>query len=234
MLGQIEAAFGERQQSEDRLRRFVADASHELRTPLTSIRGYAELHRRRMLAPDAVDDAMRRIEGEAIRMGTLVDDLLLLARLDQGRSLTVEPVDLAAVAADAVRDLQAVAPERTVALRADNPVVVNGDTVRLHQVVANLLANARVHTPAGTAVTVTVAAEGADAVLRVADDGPGLEPDVAARVFDRSFRGDRTNAPAGSGLGLSIVAAIVAAHNGSVSVDSTPGAGSEFIVRLRC
>jgi two-component system OmpR family sensor kinase len=233
MLAHIEGAFGQRQHSEGRLRQFVADASHELRTPLTSIRGYAELHRRGMLTtPEAVDDAMRRIEDEATRMGTLVDDLLLLARLDQGRPLEAEPVDLVGVAADAVHDLQVRAEDRTVTYAHDPEVAVLGDAVRLHQVVANLLENARVHTPPGTAVHVAVHRVDDDALVRVADEGPGLAPDVAARVFERSFRGDGTGEHAGSGLGLSIVAAIAAAHGGVAWVESTPGRGTAFSVRV--
>jgi two-component system OmpR family sensor kinase len=242
MLGQIEVAFRERHSSEGRLRRFVADVSHELRTPLTSIRGYAEMHRSGMLtSPEAVDDAMRRIEDEATRMATLVDDLLLLARLDQGRPLEAQPVDLAAVAADAVHNLRAVDGDRPVIYEHDDEVVVLGDEVRLHQVVANLLDNARVHTPAGTAIHVSVSGTGDEALVRVADEGPGLDPEVAARVFERSFRGDparaaRNGTPsgahAGSGLGLSIVAAIAAAHGGVARVESAVGRGTAFSVRI--
>jgi two-component system OmpR family sensor kinase len=241
MLSQIEVAFRERHSSEGRLRRFVADASHELRTPLTTIRGYAELHRSGMLtSPEAVDDAMARIEDEATRMAALVDDLLLLARLDQGRPLEAEPVDLTAVAADAVHNLRAVVGDRVVTYDHDDEVVVLGDEARLHQVVANLLDNARVHTPAGTAVAVTVSGVGDDALVRVADEGPGLEPEVAARVFERSFRGAPARAAAnggpggqaGSGLGLSIVAAIAAAHGGVAWVESVVGRGTAFSVRI--
>jgi two-component system OmpR family sensor kinase len=234
MLGQIEAAFGDRRSSEGRLRQFVADASHELRTPLTSIRGYAELHRSGMLTtPEAIDDAMGRIEDEATRMATLVDDLLLLARLDQGRPLEAEPVDLAAVAARAVHDLRAVAADRPVTYEHDDEVVVLGDEARLHQVVANLLDNARVHTPGGTAIQVTVTGVGDDdALVRVADEGPGLGAEVASRVFERSFRGSGSGAHAGSGLGLSIVAAIAAAHGGTAWVESVVGRGTAFSVRI--
>jgi two-component system, OmpR family, sensor kinase len=236
MLSQIEVAFRERQSSEGRLRRFVADASHELRTPLTSIRGYAELHRAGMLTtPEAVDDAMVRIEDEATRMATLVDDLLLLARLDQGRPLEAAPVDLVRVAGDAVQDLRAVDTDRTVTYDHDDEVVVLGDEMRLRQIVANLLDNARVHTPAGTPVHLTVTGagdDGDDALVRVADEGTGLAPDVAARVFERSFRGDGHGTHAGSGLGLSIVAAIAAAHGGVAWVESVEGRGTAFSVRL--
>jgi two-component system OmpR family sensor kinase len=231
MLGQIEGAFRQRAESEGRLRRFVADASHELRTPLTSIRGYAELHRAGMLTtPEAVDDAMARIEDEATRMGALVDDLLLLARLDQGRPLEAGPVDLVAVAGKAVHDLGVVDGDRPVTWEHDDEVVVMGDEARLHQVVANLLDNARVHTPAGTPVHVRVTGVDDDVLLRVADEGPGMAPDVAARVFERSFRGGGPGS--GSGLGLSIVDAIAAAHGGVAWVESDPGRGTAFSVRL--
>jgi two-component system OmpR family sensor kinase len=241
MLHQIEAAFDARQRSEDelrrseeRLRRFVADASHELRTPLTSIRGHAELFRRGGNAdPVALAQSMRRIESEAQRMGVLVDDLLLLARIDEGLPLAREPVDLARVAADAVADARAVHPERQVDLDADH-VVVTGDDARLHQLVANLLANALIHTPSGTDVQVRVGTEGDDAVLCVADDGPGLSPEQAARVFERFYRADpsRSRANGGTGLGLSIVAAVAEAHGGRVSVDTAPGEGATFRVQL--
>jgi two-component system OmpR family sensor kinase len=228
-------AFRARHSSEGRLRRFVADASHELRTPLTSIRGYAELYRSGMLTtPAEVDDAMGRIEDEATRMATLVDDLLLLARLDQGRPLDAVPVDLVKVAGDAVGDLRALDGDRPVSFDHDGEVVVLGDEMRLRQIVANLLDNARVHTAPATPVRVTVSDVGDDALVRVADDGPGLAPEVAARVFERSFRGEGTGsgAPAGSGLGLAIVAAIAAAHGGAAWVDSVEGEGSAFSVRL--
>ncbi len=191
MLGQIEGAFDERQESEDRLRRFVADASHELRTPLTSIRGYAELWRAGAISTEPEQaDAMRRVEHEAARMGRLVDDMLLLARLDEGRPLDMSDVDLAAIAEDAVSDARAVEPGRPISLVADEPVVVFGDADRLRQVAANLLANALVHTPAGTGVEVRVRNDGPAAVLEVADHGPGLAPDLASRVFERFVRSD--------------------------------------------
>jgi len=245
MLHQIEGAFGQRQASEERLRQFVADASHELRTPLTSIRGYTELYRSGVIEPGApLDDAMRRIEGEAIRMGDLVDDLLLLARLDQGRPLEAEPVDLGALARDAVADAQAVEPDRpiTVDTPAD-PVVVTGDEHRLRQVLGNLLANARSHTPAGTPVAVRVRTGAGLAVLEVADEGPGIDPSVGNRVFERFYRGDparvrgdasggRSGPPAGTGLGLSIVAAVAESHHGHAWVDATPGHGACFAVEL--
>jgi two-component system, OmpR family, sensor kinase len=235
MLGQIEGAFEERQQSEDRLRRFVADASHELRTPLTSIRGYAELWRAGAIeTPDEQSDAMRRVEHEAARMGRLVDDMLLLARLDEGRPLDVDEVDLGHIAEDATRDARAVEPGRPITLNAEDGVVVSGDPDRLRQITANLLANALIHTPAGTPIEVGVRREGPGAVLEVTDHGPGLTPDLAAKVFERFVRADpaRTRATGGSGLGLAIVAAVAEAHGGRAEVDSTPGEGATFRVVL--
>ena len=261
MLAQIEAAFLDREASEAaaraasdaarvsaaeatasevRMRRFVADAGHELRTPLTSIRGFAELLIRQMTVdPGAVTATTGRIQAAADRMTTLVEDLLLLARLDQQRPLRSRPVDLLALVADAVVEFQVTSPGHPVALRADGvddtPPVVTGDEVRLRQVIANLLANAGVHTPAGTPVTVTVAAGAGVAVLTVADAGPGLTPEVAERVFERFYREDtsRTRASGGTGLGLSIVASLVEAHGGSVRVFPTPGGGASFEVVLR-
>ena len=235
MLGQIEGAFEEKAASERRLRQFVADASHELRTPLTSIRGYAELFRRGAdQDPDHLATAMRRIEEEGRRMGLLVEDLLLLARLDQGRPLEREPVDLSRIAADAVADASAVDPERPVDLADGDAVTVTGDEARLRQVVANLLANARQHTPAGTPVRVRVAVEDGHAVLEVADEGPGFAPEEAERVFERFYRADasRARASGGTGLGLSIVRAIAEAHDGTATVTSAPGAGAVFRVEL--
>ena len=249
MLGQIESAFDERRATEDRLRRFVADASHELRTPLTSIRGYAELFRRGAAdRPEDLATAMRRIEEEAARMGVLVEDLLLLARLDQanldqanldhdqGRPFELAPVDLARLAADAVDDARAVSPDRPIAFADGSPVMVQGDELRLRQVAANLLSNAQVHTPPGTAVRVSVAAAGDRARLEVSDDGPGLAPDLAEKVFERFYRVDkaRSRATGGAGLGLSIVAAIAEAHGGSAHLEP-PAAdrrGATFVVEL--
>ncbi len=235
MLGQIEGAFDERQESEDRLRRFVADASHELRTPLTSIRGYAELWRAGAIATEGEQtDAMRRVEHEAARMGRLVDDMLLLARLDEGRPLDLTAVDLGHIAEDAVRDARAVDPERPVSLSVEDSVVVLGDADRLRQVAANLLANALIHTSPGTAVEVRVRSDGPAAVLEVADHGPGLDPELAHRVFERFVRADpaRTRATGGAGLGLAIVAAVAEAHGGRAEVDSVPGQGATFRVVL--
>jgi two-component system, OmpR family, sensor kinase len=237
MLAQIEAAFEERRASEDRLRRFVADASHELRTPLTSIRGYAELFRRGADSrPEDLAKSMRRIEAEAARMGVLVEDLLLLARLDQGRPLEREPVDLDRVVEAAVDSARAVEPDRLIDLELHSPTSVIGDEGRLRQAVDNLLDNARVHTPASSRVRVALGsdAESHDVLLSVADEGPGLTSDVASRAFERFYRGDpsRSRSMGGAGLGLSIVAAIVEAHGGTVTVRSEEGAGATFEVRL--
>jgi two-component system OmpR family sensor kinase len=235
MLSQIEAAFAERRAAEGRLRQFVADASHELRTPLTSVRGYAELFRRGAAQrPDDLATAMRRIESESARMSVLVDDLLLLARLDQGRPLEREPVDLIPLVADLVTDARAAEPGRPIVLSGDGPVIVQGDEGRLRQVVANLLANARDHTPPETPVRVQVAADGDQAVIEVADEGPGLPADASERVFERFFRVDasRARASGGTGLGLSIVAAIAEAHGGHASAESHPGRGATFRVVL--
>jgi two-component system OmpR family sensor kinase len=236
MLARIEDAFAQREASETRLRRFVADASHELRTPLTSIRGYSELFRRGADAnPEDLEKAMRRIEDEAKRMGVLVDDLLLLARLDQGRPLDHAPVDVVALARDAVEDARASYPDHDVSLGAvAERALVTGDELRLRQVLANLLANACTHTPPGTSVTVAVAARDDGVVVEVADDGPGLTRDEAAHVFERFWRADtsRARASGGSGLGLSIVAAITEAHGGRAEVESAPGAGATFRVWL--
>jgi two-component system OmpR family sensor kinase len=213
----------------------VADASHELRTPLTSIRGYAELFRRGAAErPADLEKAMRRIEEESVRMGLLVDDLLLLARLDQGRPLDRSPVDLVRVAADAVDDARAAAPERSISLEAPDRLVIEGDDLRLRQVAANLVANAYQHTPAETPVVVRVTTGEGEAVLEVADRGPGLDPEAAQKVFERFYRADpsRARSGGGSGLGLSIVAAIAEAHGGRATVDSTPGTGACFRVSL--
>jgi two-component system, OmpR family, sensor kinase len=260
MLHQIENAFAERtaseaaarrsedaarrsedaaRRSEDRMRRFVADASHELRTPLTSIRGFAELARQR--GGELRPDEMRRIEDEAKRMGLLVDDLLLLARLDQQRPLAHEPVDLLELAGDAVRDAKAIQPERTVRLEVlpgSEAPVVTGDEARLRQVLGNLLSNALHHTSESAPVTVAVGTEkstaGRRAVVHVRDSGPGLSDEYKSRVFERFYRADsaRTRATGGSGLGLSIVAALVEAHGGTIDVTDTPGGGATFTVHL--
>ena len=235
MLAQIEEAFAERKASEERLRRFLADASHELRTPLTSIRGYAELFRRGAdRREEDLAKSMRRIEDESARMGIMVEDLLLLARLDRDRPLQLAPVDLAELAADAVHDARAASPDREITLDAGQPVVVQGDEARLRQVAANLLANAADHTPAGTPVTVRAAAENGNAILQVADRGPGLSAEEAERAFEPFYRADpsRDRTTGGAGLGLAIVAAIAAAHGGSVEVEPTAGGGATFRVLL--
>jgi two-component system OmpR family sensor kinase len=232
MLGQIEAAFDERRASEERLRRFVGDASHELRTPITSIRGYAELFRRgASTRPDDLARSMSRIEAEAERMGVLVDDLLLLARLDQGRPLERKEVDLVSVVTDAVDAAKTIDRERVLDADLDGPVAVIGDAGRLRQVIDNLLENARVHTPAGTPTRVTLRSDTeGGAVLTVADEGPGMDPEVSAKAFERFYRGDpaRARTTGGAGLGLAIVAAIVESHGGSVRVlDTDVGATIE-------
>jgi two-component system OmpR family sensor kinase len=235
MLAQIEAAFEERRASEERLRRFVADASHELRTPLTSIRGYAELfHRGAKSRPKDLAKTMERIEAESARMGVLVDDLLLLARLDQGRPLLREEVDLSRIVAEAVESARAIEPDRPIELEADGPARILGDEARLRQVMDNLLDNVRVHTPAETPVRVTVEAGDAEVLLSVTDQGPGLSPEVADRLFERFYRGDpaRSRETGGAGLGLSIVSAIVEAHGGSVTASSPDGGGARFEIRL--
>ena len=234
MLATIEDALRQREASEARVRRFAADASHELRTPLTSIRGYAELWQAGGLRDDAaLAEAMRRMAEEGRRMGALVDDLLLLARLDEQRVVQHVPVRLDVVVADAVTDARAVEPGRPISLTA-LPATVPGDEPQLRQVVANLLANARVHTPSGTAVDVVV--EGGDGVVRlvVADRGPGLAPGAEVEVFERFHRADgaRTRANGGNGLGLSIVATIARAHGGRAWATSIPGAGARFTVEL--
>ena len=236
MVSQIELAFGQRQITEDRLRRFVADASHELRTPLTSIRGYSELYRHGALArPDDLERAMSRIEQEGARMGLLVEDLLLLARLDEHRPFDKRPVNISTVVADTVNDSQAVEPTRLITVIDEAPgAMVLGDDHRLHQVLANLLANVRVHTPIDAKVEVRTRLEDSDVVIIVRDSGPGMAPEVAANVFERFYRADpsRARASGNAGLGLAIVAAIVQAHDGSVAVDTSPGNGATFTVRL--
>lgn len=234
MLGRIEEAFDQRAETEARLRQFVADASHELRTPLATIRGYAELYRSGALdQPAGLDDAMRRTEQESIRMGTLVDDLLQLARLDQGRPLHRAPVDLVRLAEDAVRDALVVNAGRALTVAAPEPVTVLADEGRLHQVLANLVANALVHAPEA-AIEVRVYAEGATAVIEVADDGPGMSDDDAARAFERFHRADasRSRHHGGSGLGLAIVDATVRAHGGTASITTSLGHGTTVRVEL--
>jgi two-component system OmpR family sensor kinase len=236
MLARIESAFTAREQSETALRQFIADASHELRTPLTTVRGYAELARKGALPDEAARNrAMGRIEAEAARMGVLVDDLLLLAYLDQERPLKLATVDLGALTADAVADARVRAPHRPIDYPApDGPVSVDADADRIKQVLANLLGNALTHTPDGTAVHVSLRQEGDRVRLEVADEGPGLPPDQLARLFERFYRVDpsRSRARGGSGLGLAIVQAIVHASHGTVTCTSTAGTGTSFVVTL--
>jgi two-component system OmpR family sensor kinase len=235
MLGRIELAFAERTASEERLRRFLADASHELRTPLTSIRGYAEMFQRG--AKDDPDDlalAMRRIEDEGERMGVMVDELLMLARLGEGREPERRPVGLAELIDDAIQDARATDPERDISLVAQPGLIVLGDELQLRQVAANLIGNAIRHTPDNTPVHVRLEKDDGEALLEVADEGPGLSPEVAARAFEPFFRADpaRTRATGGAGLGLAIVAAVIEAHGGTVDVASRPNHGATFSVRL--
>ena len=271
MLGQIEAAFTARansetaallaesvardaadqargserraRRSEEKMRQFIADASHELRTPLTTIRGFAELYRQGAARePAQVESLVKRIEDEAARMGLLVEDLLLLARLDEERPLNRTPVELRVLAVDAVSAARAVAPDRDVTLEVaeeSGPLLVSADEHRLRQVIGNLMTNALTHTPAGTPVRLRLSAAGADAVLEVKDAGPGLAPEQAERVFERFYRvdsartrrgGQLNGAASGTGLGLAIVAALVAAHGGRVEVESEPGEGATFRV----
>ncbi|HWB67146.1 MAG TPA: HAMP domain-containing sensor histidine kinase [Mycobacteriales bacterium] len=244
MLGQIERAFAHERSSqqqarasEEQMRRFVADASHELRTPLTSIRGFAELHRLGA-APDNTDEVMRRIEAEAARMGLLVDDLLLLARLDQQRPLEQVPVDLTALAAEAVDEARRRAPGRPISFESGaGAISVTGDASRLRQVLDNLLTNALVHTPDGTPVTVRLSSYDDPeprAVIEVSDTGPGIPAEHAAHIFERFYRLDdaRTRTSGGAGLGLSIVAGIVAVHGGTVTLDQPAAGGTTFRVEL--
>ncbi|KQT02580.1 histidine kinase [Cellulomonas sp. Leaf395] len=234
LLGHVEQALGARQESESQVRQFVADASHELRTPLASIRGYAELVRR---SPDEVPasalHAMARVESESQRMTVLLEDMLLLARLDAGRPLVSEPVDLTVLAIDAVADAHAAGPDHDWRLDlSPQDAVVVGDDHRLRQVLANLLSNARLHTPAGTAVTVRVRRTGDRIVLQVTDDGPGIPPALRESLFQRFTRGDasRNSATGSTGLGLAIVHAVVTAHGGTITVSSGPG--TTFTVTL--
>jgi two-component system OmpR family sensor kinase len=233
MLTQIEEAFSEKSGSEERLRQFVADASHELRTPLTSIRGYAELLARGGFSDEASQrKALKRIEEEATRMGGLVEDLLLLAELDQGRPLRAELVDLRRICADAVGDTAAVARDHRLTLAPGRPVVVVGDSERLAQVAHNLVRNAVAHTPPGTAVSVATGADGPMGYILVADDGPGIRAEELPRVFDRFYQGDPSRSVGGTGLGLAIVRAIAEALGGSAEVLSTPGPGASLLVKV--
>ena len=233
MLSRIEKSFEVQTESEDKLRRFVADASHELRTPLTAIRGFAELHRQgAVVGEEKTRELVSRIEKESIRMSTLVEDLLLLARLDQSRELTFDPVDINYLVNEAIASARAAGPyhEITITSNADE-VFVLGDSMRIHQAIANLLANARTHTPAGSKIKVEIFQDESSTQISVSDNGPGLSQEDQSRIFERFFRADPARVRAsgeGSGLGLAIVDAIMKAHGGSVSVDSTLGLGSTF------
>ena len=235
MLAQIEAAFQERQETADRLRRFVGDASHELRTPLTSVRGYAELFRRGAAEkPEDLAVVMGRIEAEAERMGLLVDDLLLLAKLDQRRPIERRPVDLVELVGDLVTDHRLLHADRPIEFESDPSCVVSGDRLRLSQAVANLLSNVRQHTPPGTHVRVSVRRRDGSCVIEVADDGPGIPAADLDRIFERFHRVDpsRARSRGGSGLGLAIVDAIAQAHGGHAEVESIPGQGAAFRIVL--
>ncbi|MER7440639.1 sensor histidine kinase [Micromonospora avicenniae] len=237
-----QASEARARRSEERMRQFVADASHELRTPLTTIRGFAELYRQGAARdPEQTAGLLRRIEDEAARMGLLVEDLLLLARLDRERPITLAPVELPVLAGDAVQAARAVAPDRRIELEIEpgsGPLVVLGDDARLRQIIGNLMTNALSHTPPDASVTLRLRAErGNLAVVEVADTGPGLTPEQAERVFERFYRVDaartrRAGGNTGTGLGLAIVAALVSAHHGNVEVAETPGGGATFRVRL--
>jgi two-component system OmpR family sensor kinase len=240
MLNNVEAALAARQASETKVRQFVADASHELRNPLAAIRGYAELTRReRSAMPENAAYAMSRVEAEAERMSYLVEDLLLLARLDSGPDLAIAPVDLTEVVINAVSDARAAGPGHSWQLDLPaEPVSALGDRHRLHQVMANLLANARTHTPPGTTVRSAISVAGDHAVLTVTDNGPGIPDDIRDQVFERFTRAEvsRVRTPGAAtgrstGLGLAIVAAVVEAHHGTVSVQSRPG-WTQFTVAL--
>lgn len=236
MLEHIEDAFAARRESEDRMRTFLADASHELRTPLTSIRGYAELFRRGADArPEDLRVSMQRIEDEAARMGTLVEDLLLLASADRTRPLDAREVDLGSLLEDVAADARARDPGRAVSVeRPDEPVLVTGDLDRLRQAVTNLAANALAHTPAGTPVDLAVARDDESAYVSVTDSGPGLSDAALEHAFDRFWRDDpsRSRDRGGKGLGLAIVAAITRAHGGEVRAENAPGRGARFTLRL--
>jgi two-component system OmpR family sensor kinase len=273
MLAQVEAAFHAREKSEasarrseEKMRQFVADASHELRTPLTAIRGYAEYYRQRggagngarhaapanpepipaesgrLTEPD-IDRIMQRVEQESARMGVLVEDMLLLARLDQQRPIERRPVDLLTLAADAVQDARMIAPRRKIELTVGRGAafLVLGDEARLRQVITNLMSNALSHTPDGTPIDVRILTHGPDGrlpvpsvTLEVDDHGPGLSKEQAERVFERFYRADqaRGRKTGGAGLGLAIVAALVDAHDGAVGVDTAPGSGAMFWITL--
>ena len=235
MLSRIEEAFDARMQSEDKLRRFVADASHELRTPLTAIRGFAELHRQGAV-PDGekTNELISRIEKESMRMGYLVEDLLMLARMDQSRELVIADVDLSALLQEAVTSAQAAGPEHTITTNIATGITTKGDADKIYQVVTNLLANARAHTPAGTQIHVATYSNQDGSYITVADNGPGLSAEDQLHIFERFYRVDkaRSREVGGTGLGLSIVKHLVQAMKGSISANSQVGKGTTFTVRL--
>jgi two-component system OmpR family sensor kinase len=234
--GHLARAFNlmldEQQTIDERLRRFVSDASHELRTPVTAIGGFTDLWRVGAIEETQLDDVMRRIGQEAARMRGLVEDLLLLARLDDGRPLARQPVDLASLASDAVLDASATHPSRAVTVEASDPIMVLGDEARLRQVIANLVTNALVHTEPPAHVTVRAERSGDLAVLSVIDEGAGMSAEDASRAFDRFWRGDAARARTGTGLGLAITHSIVEAHSGRLEIDSRPGTGTTVRVAL--
>ena len=237
MLSHVESAFEARTQSESKLRRFVADASHELRTPLTAIRGFAELHRQGAVeGPDKVRELINRIEKESIRMGTLVEDLLLLARLDQHRTVEREPVDISLLVQEAVASAQAAGPGHPITIFSpDDEIFVLGDSMRIHQSLANLLANARTHTPAGSEITVSISQTHDETQVSVSDNGPGLSSEEQEKIFERFYRVDTSRSRMsgeGSGLGLSIVEAVMKSNGGSVSVESELGKGCTFTLHF--
>ena len=238
MLTRIEDSFAVRVKSEEKLRRFVADASHELRTPLTAIRGFAELHRQgAVTGEEKTRELIGRIEDESIRMGTLVEDLLLLARLDQSPEIEREPVNLNELIHSASESARASSPEHQISMiLPDEELFILGDRNRIFQVVANLLENARNHTPAGSSIQVSLTESEDEIKIEVADNGPGIEKHDLERIFERFYRADssrtRTRKSEGSGLGLSIVKAVMQAHGGDVTVDSTMGVGSTFTLHF--
>jgi two-component system OmpR family sensor kinase len=233
MLSRIESSFAARVESENRLRRFVADASHELRTPITAIRGFSELYRQGAVkGDDAINDLFARIEGESVRMGSLTEDLLLLARLDQARVMDTKPVNITEVVEAAIASARVVGTSHPISFDSTyEELFVLGDQPRIHQVIANLLANVRAHTPSGTATKLTLARDADGVRIRVSDSGPGLSIEDQKRIFERFYRADLSRSRVdgeGSGLGLSIVDAVMRAHGGSVSVESELGQGATF------
>ena len=237
MLSRIEESFTARVESENKLRRFVADASHELRTPLTAIRGFAELHRQgAVVGEDKTKELINRIEKESVRMSSLVEDLLLLARLDQSRELAKEPVDLNTIITEAVASARAAGPNHPIEINLEaSEIFVLGDSQRIHQVIANLLANARAHTPNGTEISITAMQGVSETTIAVSDKGPGLSKADQDRIFERFYRADPSrvrNSGEGSGLGLSIVDAVMKAHGGYVSVKSELGKGATFTLHF--